>query len=331
MSLRFSYLATEVKYRMMMEEKDKTMKRLIWVALLLVLVIAAVFIILESRFVSSKDACVEADCIQIVPKVPGRISNIEVEGNQFVDEDDLIVELEAKDYKIKLDEAISKYNVEIVKQERARVEFKTATEEIQEAQKGLEECKANCNSEQDLEEAMCGYKIARQNLDIANQNLLDTTNNKEAEDRLKQLAAKKHQAELDLANTKIYAPQSGYILNNYIKEGDYVEAGKTLISIAPSKVWITAEFKGGQLKNIKIGQIADIMLDVYPGKVFRGEVSEIQGCFGSKNAPHSCENKAHKISKPPIKIIVKVIFDEKISPRYKIIPGMSAKVKIRVK
>ena len=87
-------------------------------------------------------------------------------------------------------------------------------------------------------------------------------------------------AEADLANaklrlswTEIRSEVTGHVQDRSASPGNRVEPGTSLLSIRPDYVWIEANYKETQLHHIKIGMPADLYVDAYPDKVFKGRVS----------------------------------------------------------
>jgi membrane fusion protein (multidrug efflux system) len=80
-------------------------------------------------------------------------------------------------------------------------------------------------------------------------------------------------ARLQLSWTEIRSEVAGYVQDRSVNPGDRVDTGQTLVSIRPDYVWIAANFKETQLKDIQIGQPVDLHVDAYPKKVFKGRVS----------------------------------------------------------
>jgi len=74
----------------------------------------------------------------------------------------------------------------------------------------------------------------------------------------------------------IYTPLSGVVIEKMAQEGQYVEAGMPLFSIADlSSVWVEVEVYENEFSNIKLGQTVNILSQSYPGKTFRGKVAFI--------------------------------------------------------
>ncbi|BCG47273.1 CzcABC family efflux RND transporter, membrane fusion protein [Citrifermentans bremense] len=103
-----------------------------------------------------------------------------------------------------------------------------------------------------------------------------------ARQRLKLLGVKDNQiAGLERAghpNIKlpIYTPLSGVVIEKIVQEGQYVNMGDPLFSVADlSSVWVEVEVYENEFAFVKMGQRVEIVSQSYPGKAFSGRVSFI--------------------------------------------------------
>lgn len=80
-------------------------------------------------------------------------------------------------------------------------------------------------------------------------------------------------AKLRLSYTEIRSEIAGYVQDRSANPGNRVAPGQTLLSIRPDYVWIAANFKETQIHDLRIGQPADLYVDAYPDKVFKGRVA----------------------------------------------------------
>ena len=89
-------------------------------------------------------------------------------------------------------------------------------------------------------------------------------------------------AELNLSYTVITAPCDGYCSRKEIQVGQLVQPGQTMLDIVDgSDVWIAANFKETQLKNIHQGSEVEIKVDAIPGKTFQGKVVSLSTATGA--------------------------------------------------
>lgn len=138
-------------------------------------------------------------------------------------------------------------------------------------------------------------------------------------------------AELALSYTKVYAPEAGRITRKSIEEGAFVQIGQVLMAIVPDQFWVTANFKETQLANMQPGQEAEIRIDAYPGKVFKGHVDSIQRGAGSRFSLLPPENASGNYVKVVQRVPVKIVFDENPGSQFPLGPGMSAEPEVRIK
>ena len=83
-------------------------------------------------------------------------------------------------------------------------------------------------------------------------------------------------AELDLANTLVKAPSRGVVTDLTADVGRYAGTGSPVLTlIVIHDVWINAEFTENNLGHVEVGTPVEILFDVLPGRVFKGEVRSI--------------------------------------------------------
>ena len=319
-------------------QKPKGRKRAILAVVIgVVAIFSGIYIHHEMQYQSTDDAYVETTTVNVAPRVSGQIEEVYVTDNQFVKEGDLVAVIDPEDYKIKLEQADSNYEKLKLDQSNAKANLTAAQSNIDLARKDLERYKnlyeQGAVSKQTYDTAVVKYDSAQANLTQANQALFSDKSGKTVADaNLRTAKAAKDKAALDLSYTKIYAPQSGTVSSRRVEKGMYVTAGAPLFTLVPENVWVVANFKENQLTNMKPGQIVDIKIDTYPGKVFKGKVDSIQRASGAKSSLFPPENAVGSFVKIVQRIPVKIVFTEDIdSSKYNIVPGMSVVPKVKVK
>ena len=103
------------------------------------------------------------------------------------------------------------------------------------------------------------------------------------------------------------------------------------MAIVPGDVWVTANFKENQIQNIRPGQPAEITVDAYPDKVFKGHVDSIQAGTGARFSLIPPENATGNYVKVVQRVPVKIVFDESPDPKHMLAPGMSVVPEVKVK
>ena len=145
-----------------------------------------------------------------------------------------------------------------------------------------------------------------------------------AEARVQQARATLSQAELNLQYTSVKAPIRGIVSKKGINVGQVVQAGQPLLAIVNvDDVWITANFKETQLKNMRPGQRATVDVDAFGGREFTGKVDSIAGATGARFSLLPPENATGNFVKVVQRVPVKIILDPGQDPEHLLRPGMS--------
>jgi len=141
--------------------------------------------------------------------------------------------------------------------------------------------------------------------------------------KVQQARAALEAAQLNLSYTEIVAPVAGVSTHKQVEAGQIVQAGQGLLVVVPLQdVWVTANFKETQLKNMKPGQKAEVNVDTY-GKTFPGHVDSIAGATGAVLSLLPPENATGNYVKVVQRIPVKIVLDP-IPPEKAILrPGMN--------
>ncbi|HVH88828.1 MAG TPA: HlyD family secretion protein [Terriglobales bacterium] len=143
--------------------------------------------------------------------------------------------------------------------------------------------------------------------------------------------AELEQAQLNLQYTKITAPVHGIIGHRTAEVGQYVQAGQALMSLVDIEdVWITANFKETQLRNMKPGQPVDIKVDA-TGRDYKGKVLAIGGASGSRFSLFPPENATGNYVKVVQRIPVRIVLDSDQNQDHLLRPGMSVEPKVKVR
>ncbi len=144
-----------------------------------------------------------------------------------------------------------------------------------------------------------------------------------AEARVLQAAAALTQAEMNLARTSILAPSSGVVSKKSFEVGQVVQAGQPLLAlVSQGDVWITANFKETQLKDVRPGQKATVAVDAL-GREFEGHVESIAAATGAKFSLLPPENASGNYVKVVQRVPVKIVLEPGQDPEHRLRPGMS--------
>ncbi len=295
----------------------------------IILLIFGIIVSIKSMYYkSTDDAFVEGHIVTVAPRVSGPVIKLNIEDNQLVKKGDLLLEIDPKDYEVKLKQTQAKL-------EEAKALLHSANNDVVKTFSELDFAKSDydrysqmyskgISSKQDYDSSQNKLTVA-----VSNNNASKSKQD-EIVATIKKLEAEVEQAKLDLSYTKIYATQDGKITHRTVEQGNYVQVAQPLFAIAKDDVWVVANFKETQVANMKKGQPVTIKIDAYGSKKFKGEVDSLQMASGAKASLFPPENAVGSYVKIVQRIPVKIIFKEDIS-NYNVIPGMSVVPTVKVK
>jgi membrane fusion protein, multidrug efflux system len=141
------------------------------------------------------------------------------------------------------------------------------------------------------------------------------------------------QAQLNLTYTKIVAPVAGIVSNRTVEIGENVAAGQALMNLIPlegNDIWVTANFKETQLRDMRAGQKATIFVDA-TGKKYNGHVDSVAGASGARFSLLPPENATGNYVKVVQRIPVKIVFEPGETKGHELRPGMSVEPKVWIR
>ncbi|HAS8157114.1 TPA: HlyD family secretion protein [Vibrio vulnificus] len=246
---------------------------------------------------STEDAYVRAKILSVAPQVQGQVVTVEAKDFQAVNKGDLLLKIDARPYLLAVKQAKAAYQLAVQQHD-------VADKQVTEAVAGLDAARSN------LMEAQLEYKridslVARK---LASAQDLDTAKNKLANAQasleqarasvekaianrgeegaeaavVQQAAAQLAQAELNLSYTDITSPVDGIAgeINTHV--GSVVSVGQTLFPvIIKDSYWVRANFKETDLTHIKPGMEAEVVIDMYPDRVWKATVEELSPASGT--------------------------------------------------
>jgi membrane fusion protein (multidrug efflux system) len=295
------------------------------------------------------DAYVAGTVVPIAAEVKGKVINVYIDDNQYVDAGKPLLEIYQQDY------------LDLAKEKKDAI-FRLTSEEneqsatIEEKEKTLTKVRANLDvalSEEDLAQKEVQRYESLLKKDAVSQNEYDQMKSRwqatvarrkasvaaigEAEAAIKAIKAKyatqsfkikeaqstKNLVDLDLTRTVVVAPVSGRIAMKNIDPGKYVMPGQALLAIVKEDIWVIANFKETQIAKMAVGQPVEIKVDAYPSMKFSGHVDSLQSGTGSVFSLLPPENATGYFVKIVQRVPVKIIIDSKFDSQHPLWPGMS--------
>ena len=306
--------------------------------------------------VTTDDAYLDAHVVSIVPKVAAYVSALHVDDNQKVAADQLMIELDARDFAVAVksaaaDMASAEANVAnvlsrideqqaVIGQNEAAIAGDRSTLEF--AQQQLDRygslAKTGFGTAERFEQAQSdiGERTAALNRDLAAlaasraHVAVLNTERQQAVATVERQKAARAQADLNLSYTRISAPDAGTVANRTVEVGNFVQPGQVLFSLVPDRIYVTANFKETQLTHVRPGQPAIVHVDAFPGSRLTGHVDSIQPGTGAQFALLPPENATGNFVKVVQRVPVKITFDASPDVLHWIAPGMSVEAEVRI-
>jgi membrane fusion protein (multidrug efflux system) len=146
---------------------------------------------------------------------------------------------------------------------------------------------------------------------------------------LESAKAKLEAAELDLASTEIRAPIEGFIANQTVEPGFYIEEGWPMMAVVPlHSIWITANFKETQLERLRVGQEVRIEVDAFPDHPITGNILSFAPASAASFSLLPPQNASGNFVKVVQRVPVKIRFETPQALTNRIVPGMSVVVAV---
>ncbi len=137
------------------------------------------------------------------------------------------------------------------------------------------------------------------------------------------------EAQLQLSYTRITAPAPGRIGARRAEPGRQVQPGQPLMTLVDTQPWVEANFKETQLTALRLGQAAEVRLDAFPDRVFKGRITGLAPASGARFTLLPPDNATGNFTKVVQRITARIALDPKQTKGLRLVPGLSANVRVR--
>jgi len=321
------------------------------------LVIGGVLYWLQARhYENTDDAFVDGYISQIASQVSGRVTRIVFEDNQPVKAGQLLVELDPRDYQVKLDQANAQRAQAAAQLDQARAQLglqqanldqaaanvRVTDADLQQAQNDLARFRAvdpKAITRQQLDTSSSTVRSAQARLDANRQAVAGARAQiaaqratvAAAEASVKQADVAVANAELQLSYTHVVAPSDGQATKRTVELGNYVNPGQSLLAVVPNRMWVTANFKETQLALMQPGQYVRVRVDACPDFDINARVDSFQAGSGSAFSSLPAENATGNYVKVVQRVPVRINFEQQDLSRCRMVPGMSVSPRVTVR
>jgi membrane fusion protein (multidrug efflux system) len=314
------------------------------------------------HYESTDDAYVQGNLVQITPQVAGTVVAVNADDTDFVEAGAPLVRLDRADAQVALEQAQAAL-AQTVREVRSlyttnatgsanvnlrQAEVARARADLAKAQDDLARRQALASSGavsgEELNHAQAGVSNAKAALaateaalvaareQLATSRALTDGATVETHPNVERAAAKMREEYLDLARTTLPAPVSGYVAKRTVQVGQRIAPGASLMSIVPlDQVWVDANFKESQLRNMRIGQPVTLTADAYGRSVvYHGKVAGLGVGTGSAFALLPAQNATGNWIKVVQRVPVRIALDPAELAAHPLRVGLSTAVTVDI-
>ncbi|MFC4275876.1 HlyD family secretion protein [Achromobacter aloeverae] len=314
---------------------------------------------LEGRFQeSTDDAYVGGNVTVISPRVSGYVARILVEDNAFVHAGQPLLELDPADFQARLDAARAEADAARAALSRLAAQADLARADIDQAQAqaAVEQAAidlaerddrryanladTHSGTQQDAQRARTTLTQARARLRAAqaavsarqHEAAVVAAQAGEARARVEQADASLRAASLNVGYTTLIAPIDGYVGNRSAHPGTFVAAGTQLMSLVPAQgLWVDANFKEDQIRDMRPGQPVRIAVDVDSGLRVTGRVQSVAPATGAIFSVIPAQNATGNFTKIVQRVPVRIVLDQALASVGPLRAGLSVTATVDIR
>ena len=325
-------------------------RRVLQIFSLVLIVIAVVWVgysLLFGRFKESTDnAYAAGNLVQVTPQVGGTVVAIRADDTDFVTAGQALVELDPADARVALEQAEAQLakTVRDVRALYASTDALGATIAVRDSDSARARddlarreslASTGAVSGEELEHAREALTAARAAQASAREQWESNRAQTEGTDiashpLVQQAAGHVRAAYLDLKRCEVLAPVSGYVARRIVQVGQRLQPGAPLLMIVPlDGVWVEANLKENQLRNLRIGQRVRVFADLYGTSIdYRGRVEGLAAGTGSVFSLLPAQNATGNWIKVVQRLPVRITLDPGQLRAHPLRVGLSMRVEV---
>ena len=295
------------------------------------------------------DAYVQGNIVSITPQTIGTVVEIHAEDGMRVQAGQVLVQLDPNDAQVAYEQAKANLAGTVRQVRGLYSSVDSAQADIAAREVAVTQARADVArrsglvasgavSAEELAHAQAQLKSAEAALSASrgslsrNRALVDATTVSN-QPQVQAAAAQLRQAYLNLQRAAIVAPIDGYVGKRNVQLGQRVQPGTALLTVVPlEQVWVDANFKETQLRNLRLGQPVELIADVYGDDVvYTGKLTSLGLGTGSAFALLPAQNASGNWIKIVQRVPVRVELDPKQVAEHPLRLGMSMAVDVDVR
>ncbi|WP_019140697.1 efflux RND transporter periplasmic adaptor subunit [Noviherbaspirillum massiliense] len=294
------------------------------------------------RFYEDTDnAYVQGNVVQVTPQIAGTVAKIYVEDTNMVKAGQPLVSLDTADADVALAQAEAQLAQTVREVRTLYASQAQASATVAQREAELERTKDDLNrrkslagsgavSSEEIRHAEAAVNAAQAALNAAREQLASGRALTEGttvanHPNVKRAAARVQEALLAQSRATLYAPVSGEVAKRNVQIGQRINPGTPLMAIVPlDQVWVDANFKEPQLREMRVGQPVTLTADLYGSSVrYDGKVVGMGAGTGSAFALLPAQNATGNWIKVVQRVPVRIALDPKQLAKHPLRIGLS--------
>lgn len=308
------------------KKKTRKVAMLLLTGIFIIIAIAYLFywLLVLRHFQSTDDAYVAGNQVQIMAQVSGSVTDVNFDSTDFVKKGDVLVTIDPTDAeqafersKTALANSVRQTHQLIINGKQYQANIALRATQLQQAQSDLKRRivlgNVDAIGREELQHARDAVDTAKAQYDVAvqqyNANQAMVLNTPvDQQPQVLQAAAQVRDAWLALQRTKIRSPIDGFVSRRAVQIGQQISPTTSLMAVVPAHhIWVDANFKETQLANMRIGQVATVVSDMYGDDVkYHGKVVGMDmgtgGAFSLLPAQNATGNWIKVVQRLPVRI-----------------------------
>ena len=298
-----------------------------------------------TMYISTDDAHIESDNVQVGAKILGRIARLHADEGDTIKKNSLLVELDSLDLLAQKNQTQAMLIQANAQLEQVKAKLNYDKKNIKVFEVSLDKTKEDYEraelqvagdviTREQFDHFKKAFETAKAQLDAAKTQLSVSRAQIESANAAVGFAnAQISVIETQLTNTKLYAPFDGVIAKRWLLAGDIVQAGQAVFSLTGQSLrWVVVLLEETKLSDVHLNQFAKFTIDAYGDRWFQGKVFSIGASTASTFSLIPANNASGNFTKVTQRVPVKISIDsdDKGSnvKNMSFLPGMSVIVKI---
>jgi membrane fusion protein, multidrug efflux system len=294
-------------------------------------------------FIHTENAYVKGHIYTVSSRIPGTLLSVDIQDDQEVKAGQTLATIDPKDYdaaankaEASLNEAAAALAANQANIAQARAQVAALQSQLELARLEKERISAlyarQSIPKQKYDQVVTGEQVAVAQLAASQKAVAAAEAGLGVSTKKVETAqASLEEAQLKRSYCTIVSPADGLVSKKSAEAGQVLAPGQPLcavVPLAPGDVWVEANFKETQLRNVRPGQKVRLWADIDKGREYTGKVESIAAGTGAVFSLLPPENATGNWVKVVQRVPVRIRLDEGTDPEHRLRLGLTVSVEI---